>query len=261
MAFDKEQVNVVEKARRLSFADFDKIELSQGGVRIIANLFLNPDCLIDVNLEAYIDKEKVYLADLSKHIMTAAPATLAVYAKDNKKLYLTRDDVIRCFALDHLDTIADNEIIKLNGAAYALAHALSLVTISNIENRDDVRVVELQQENIIYKNVIVPDNLEVKIGDEVWHHFGVLIDMKSDEDEKIFSEQKVHNYWLEIIKKVQVDTIDFTDEQTFNKNVYKKILNEVNNRKSGHYEQVAKQSELDRAANNNSKVNKIMFTN
>ena len=81
MDFATKQIKAVEAVRRLNFADFDQIELTGDAVRILVNLFLNPDCMSDINLEQYIKEEKVKLADLSKHIITACPSTLAKYAE------------------------------------------------------------------------------------------------------------------------------------------------------------------------------------
>lgn len=261
MAFNKEQIDKVEKIRRLSFPAFDKIQITGDGVRIIANLFLNPDCLVDINLEQYIDNEVVLLAELSRHIMTAAPATLALYAKDKDKLLLNRDDVIRCFALDHLDTIKNNQIIPLKGFEYALAHVLSVAVVNKIEDIDGIRTVELQQGKVIYKNVIVPANLNIKVKDNVWHHFGVIIDIVKDKDEEIISQQLLHSHWLEIIEGNGSKEIDFKDENIFHKNVYTNILKEIDNRKGKIYNQMAAGEEIDKAAHNNSQVDKITFTN
>ncbi len=261
MAFSKKQIDLVEKTRRLSFSDFDKIKVSGDGIRIIANLFLNPDCLIDINLEEYIDKESVLLADISKHILTAAPATLAQYAQDYKKLYLSRDDVIRCFAIDHLNTIENNDIINLKGASYALAHTLSIANITKIYESDGAIIAELKGDNIVYRNVIIPNNLNVIVGDIVWQHFGVVVDKKSKADDDILLKQADHKYWKDILKTVKDRAIDYTDEKIFKKNVYMNIIKEIENRQSDNYEQVANQSEIDLAVENNTKINKITFTN
>ncbi|MFW0862231.1 MAG: hypothetical protein ACKKL6_01465 [Candidatus Komeilibacteria bacterium] len=260
MVFSKKQIELVEKTRRLSFKNFDSIKISGDGVRIISNIFLNPDCLIDINLDEYIDKD-VLLADLSKHIVTAAPATLAQYAQDHKKEYLSRDDVIKCFALDHLNTIENNDIIKLKGASYALAHALSVARVENIYHNKGVVVAELVADNIKYINVIIPNNLKVEVEDSVWQHFGVVIDKVNEKDKEIISEQAQHPEWQRILNEVKDTIIDYMDEKVFEKNVYKNIISEIENRQSGDYKQGAGQNEIDQAVKNNSKVNKIKFTN
>jgi len=260
MGFSKKQIELVEKARRLSFKNFDNIKISSDGVKIIANIFLNPDCLIDVNLNKYIGREAL-LADLSKHILTAAPATLAKYAKDNKKEYLSRDDIIKCFALDHLNTIEGNEIIKLKGATYALAHALSVSSIACLYEDNQNTIAELVQDNIKYINVVIPKNLKIKVGDRVWQHFGVVIDKVSETDEDIILKQAQHPEWQKILSEVKDLVIDYTDEKVFKKNVFKNIISEIKNRQSNNYKQGAEQYEIDQAVKNNSKVNKITFTN
>ncbi|MBL7021775.1 hypothetical protein ISR92_00380 [Patescibacteria group bacterium] len=261
MAFTKKQIELVEKTRRLSFVDFDKIKVSGDGLRIISNLFLNPDCLIDINLEDYIDKEFVLLADISKHILTAAPATLAQYAQEHKKLYLSRDDVIKCFALDHLNTIENNEIIKLKGASYALAHTLSIANIIKIYESEGATIAELEGDNIVYRNVIIPNNLNVVVGNIVWQHFGVVVDKKSKTDDDILLKQADHKYWKDILETVKDRVIDYTDEKIFKKNVYMNIISEIENRRGDNYKQVAGQREIDQAVENNTKINKITFTN
>jgi len=261
MAFAEKQIKIVEKVRRLSFADFDKIELSRGGVAIIANLFLNPDCITDVNLESYLKYKTVKLSDISRHIITAAPATLAAYAQSHNKLYLDRDDIVECFVLDHLQTLADNKIDKFKGCIYALAHTMSQATVRSVREDDAVFIVELEQGDLVYQNVIVPMSLEVKKGQLVWHHFGVVVDIASAADERIYNKQQADSYWQEIYNTAGKKNIDFTDKNIFGKNIYKRILQELHRRSCDYYENKISQSEIDRVVCNNSQINKIRLTN
>lgn len=260
MAFDQQQIKAVEKIRRLSYKDFDNIELSSEAMQLVANLFLNPDCMTDINLESFVADKKVKLSDFAKHIITAAPSTLAKYATEHNKLFLKRDDIIECFTIDHLQALADNKMDKIKNPSYALAHVMSLATVKNIRKHKGYILVDLKQNRIIYKNILVPTNVRIKLNDLVWHHFGVVIDKATTKDYQIFYDQQQQNYFWYLYNNVKKNLINFADIGRFKKDVIGGVIREDKRRKNIDYHPSV-DIKTNAAVVNNSKINKIIFTN
>ncbi|MFH1668171.1 MAG: hypothetical protein ABH884_04095 [Candidatus Komeilibacteria bacterium] len=261
MDFATKQIKAVEAVRRLNFSDFDQIELTGDAVRILVNLFLNPDCMSDINLEQYIKEERVKLADLSKHIITACPSTLAKYADDHNQLLITRDDMIKCFSLDHLHAIADHKMEKVKNPSYALAHILTMAKIETMKDQQGQVLANLIQNKIVYKNVLVPSNLKVQTGQLVWHHFGVVIDEAQTQDYQQHYHQLDECYYWQMYNNVKKQTINFADQERFHKDIVHGILKEDQKRTKGKYQNTANKKNINKAVENNTGKQKIKFTN
>ena len=174
-----ESIKKIEEARRLTFPEFDRIVLKSAAVRVLAHLFLSPDCRANVDLAKFADKEQVKLSQISAHILTAAPSALAKYAQEHHKLIISQADILECFALDHARTIKMNQLDTKFSPAYALAHLLNISQVIKIKKVQGKIFVDLKRKfdtsQIVFKNVLVPDDLRVLKNQEVFHHSGVAV--------------------------------------------------------------------------------------
>lgn len=261
MGWQEKQIDAVEKVRRLNFAGFDNIELTGDAVRVLVNLFLNPDCMTDIDLEQYIDQKTVKLSELSKHIITACPSTLAKYAEDHNSSLINRDDMIQCFALDHLHAIADHKMEKSKNPSYALAHILTMAKVERMRKQQGQIIADLIQNKISYKNVLVPNNLKVEQGQLVWHHFGVVIDQTLTQDYQQHYDQLDENYYWQMYNNVKGQIINFADQERFHKDIVSGILKEDKKRTKKIYQNTASNKSIKQAADNNMGKQKIKFTN
>ncbi len=231
----------IEQARRLAFPKFDRITLSPKAVQILANLFLNPDCRSDIDLTKFAKDKPVKLNQISAHIITAAPNTLAKYAQDHYKVRISESDILKCFALDHAKAIQENRIdIKLS-PSYGLAHLLNISRVIKIKEIQEKKFIDLEKRigahTIIFKNVLVPDNLQVFKNQEVFHHFGIVVAAANTPRliklvDKIKREQKKEYFIYKMnqgVTKERKLIINTQDKADFHENLMEKII--VGNKK------------------------------
>lgn len=227
-------IKTVEKARRLAFLKFDQITLDPEAVQILANLFLNPDCKSNIDLSKFISSEPVKLNQLSPHIITAAPSTLAKYAQDHHKLNITGSDILRCFALDHVKNIQDDKI--RSSSSQKLSHLLNVGRVIKSKKIGRKKIVDLEKnfdnEKIFFKNIFIPDNLEIFKNQEVFYHFGVVVAAVNNQKlVKLANEIKVEQIKNCSIYRINREAkrktksiIDSQNKNYFHGNLMEKIL-------------------------------------
>ena len=69
-------------------------------------------------------------------------------------------------------------------AVYALSHLMTAGKIKEVQDRCLFKLaqteVSWQNYTVLFKNVVIPSYLEVRVGGLVWQHFGVVIDKVSN---------------------------------------------------------------------------------
>lgn len=224
-------IDKLQQVRIATFPKYQDITLSRKALQLIANLFLNPDCQSDIDLIS-IKGGKIKLYELGQHIITAAPSTLARYAEAHNLLYLTENDILKCFAVDHATDIVNNKIDFKKNPHYALAHLLNL---SQVEKKYIVKgrgLCDLKTSTVwgevLYRKVLVPKNINIFIGEFVYHHFGVIIAKAGDDKiaKEIVKNKNKNNIiksWSRLTVKKNI-ILDFSDQKLFTQNVLDNIL-------------------------------------
>ena len=224
----------IEKARRLAFPEFDQITLEPRAVQILANLFLNPDCKSNIDLSKFISPEPVKLNQLSPHIITAAPSTLAKYAQDHQQLNITENDILRCFALDHVKTVQVDKIRF--SSSQKLSHLLNIGQVVKSKKIGRKKIVDLEKifnnQKILFKNIFIPDNLEIFKNQEVFYHFGVVVAVVKNQKLAELSDEikvkQIKNHSIYRInreaKEKSKSIIDSQNKTLFHENLMEKII-------------------------------------
>lgn len=225
----------LEKARRLAFPSFAKIVLEPSAVRLLVNLFLHPGCKSDINLAKFLTGRPVNLTEISPHIITAFPSQLAKFAAKKKKTRINQEDLLECFALDHVDSVAENQKSLLFEPAYALAHVLTIgkvKSLQNLENRNLAEIlVKVCEQELTFKHVLVPLDLPVKINQVVFHHFGVVV-AKADNQKlknlarQLQKRQNKKGFLQKITKQIVSSSIDFAKSSFFKVDMTSQIIQE-----------------------------------
>lgn len=225
----------LEKARRLAFPSFAKIVLEPSAVRLLVNLFLHPGCKSDINLAKFLTGQPVNLTEISPHIITAFPSQLAKFASRKKKTIINQEDLLECFSLDHVDSVAENQQSLLFEPAYALAHVLTIGKVKclqNLENRNLAEIlVKVCEQEIVFKHVLVPLDLPVKVNQVVFHHFGVVVAKADTLDLKnlgrqLQKRQNKKGFLQKITKQIVSESIDFAKEAFFKVDMTGQIIKE-----------------------------------
>ena len=224
----------LNKNRKKNLPHFERIKLTPEAVNAASKLFLHPFCVNLRDLRTFIGKNPVKLSVLSQYIITAFPNTIAFYSEEHKKILLDYQDILDCFACDHQMAIAGNKIEKIHSPAYALAHILTVCKVTNLKTTGQNTLADLdfrlRTKKITFRNVFVPKALKVKKNQNVFHHFGVIIDSASNRklellSEKIENKQKKLEYLNKIIKE-NIKTIDFGKPGLYNFDLLDKIITE-----------------------------------
>jgi len=225
----------LEKARRLAFPSFAKIVLEPEAVRVLVNLFLHPGCKSDINLAKFLTGQPVNLTQISPHIITAFPSQLAKFASRKNKTRINQEDLLECFALDHVDSVAENRESLLFEPAYALAHVLTIgkvKSLQNIESRNLAEIlVKVCDHEITFKHVLVPPDLTVKNNQVVFHHFGVVV-AKADSQElknlgrQLQKRQNKKSFLQKITRQIVSESIDFAKPDFFKVDMAGQIIKE-----------------------------------
>jgi len=225
----------LNKVRRQTLPNFDKIYLSRQAVFVLANIFLNPDCQATISLYKFLDKPRISLSELSQNIVTAAPVTLAQYANRHNRFYITREDIIKCFSLDHFQDLTNKGIDSRLSAAYALSHLLTPAKIIKVHKYKNSYLADLQvnfNRSVFYFNkVALPPLLGARKGELVWHHFGVVVDKCSSSQDKDLLEairRDQLNFlsakWLPKTLAETSQEIDFSKKSIFQRDLIGKII-------------------------------------
>jgi hypothetical protein len=219
----------LNKSRVKVLVNFSKITLTKAAALLVARLFYNPDCISTVNLSDLIKTDEVKLSDLSSVMITAAPSTLANYANKHQKLHLTESDIIDCFANDHIKAVLDNKIDQYYRPEYALSHVLLRGKVQRVYQLEFFRMADINSDQILFKKVLIPKELKVAKGNEVWHHFGVVIDIYNDK--RIFEHQLGDDNFQKLLSATDLKVIDFSDKKIFRRDSTGRILREQKNLK------------------------------
>ncbi len=228
----------LNKVRRQTLPHFDEIYLSRQAVFVLANIFLNPDCQSTISLYKFLSLPKVSLSEISKYIITAAPVTLAKYANRHNRFYLTREDIIKCFALDHYHDLSCRGIDQRLSTAYALSHLLTPAKIIKVHKHKHVYLADLQVDfdnNVFYFNkVALPPLLGARKGEMVWHHFGVIVDKcSSGQDRDLLERMRKDQFdflssrWLPQTLAETSNKIDFSQKNIFKRDLTGKIIKHI----------------------------------
>jgi len=228
MKITKQLIDNLQKARSSAFPDFAKIKLTRPAVTLLTRLFLNPDCVSDTDFRQLEPRRpQVKLKDLAQHIITAAPVTLAKYCQDHQKLLVTDQDIIKCFGLDHVDSVLANKVHETDNPQIALAHILTAGRIKKIKNNlVDLEIKLSEAKTVELKNVLKPRDLAVKLGQQVFQHYGVIIDQADDLAPEIKLGQKEKDYFQKMLGQNKNKTIDFSDKSVFKKDLIGGIIRE-----------------------------------
>ncbi|MBI4090822.1 MAG: hypothetical protein HY422_02255 [Candidatus Komeilibacteria bacterium] len=224
-------INKLQAKRREAFATYDSITLRADAVRILARLFMNPDCQTDIDLFSTAKKDTP-LSYLGEHIITAAPSALARFAGEHHLQTLTTDDMLLCYAVDHAHLVEENHIPETWGPRYALAHILNISRVDSLVSVDGRTTAELSTKTpwgtILFSHVVVPPDLVISAGQHVYHHYGVVITLVNDVplSQKLYDAQKTDDtialfFRTSAQKKL---TIDFADKKLFHIDVLGQIL-------------------------------------
>lgn len=233
----KNFIQKLNKIRRKTLPNFGKIKFTPQAVDIISKLFLHPFCINLVDLKKFIKDKPVKLSTLSAYIITAFPNTISFYAQKHKKILLTSQDILECFAIDHSEGVAENKIEKIYSPAYALAHILTLGKVVNLHRQKNNLLADLEYQFsnkiIIFKNVFVPQDVVVKKGIKVFHHFGVIVDSAKNRELTILSKrlknkQKGIEFLCEITRESK-DLIDFGKAGLYDFDLTSYIIRESKN--------------------------------
>jgi len=162
-------------------------------------------------------------------MITAAPSTLANYANKHRGLHLVESDIIDCFANDHIKAVLNNKIDQFYRPEYALSHILLRGKVQKVYQLDAFKMADVNSDEIIFKKVLVPSDLKIIKGSEVWHHFGVVVDLYNDKS--IFEQQQNDNDFQKLVSKTDLKIIDFSDKKIFRRDITGRILDEQMNLK------------------------------
>jgi len=229
--FPKIIIEKLQAVRARTFIDYQKITLDRDALKIVSHLFFNPECQSDIDLITLPGKI-IKLKDLGEHIITAGPSTLAKFANNHNIKHLTKADLLKCFALDHARDVKDNKVIENKNAFYALAHILNVSQVVKIYPLANSKACRLEIKtiwgSIIFKHVIIVPNLDIKIGEFVYHHFGVVVAKVEDKKlaKEIVSLQKGDEFTSKLFRQTgQKDVvIDFSLPNIFHKDVTGQIM-------------------------------------
>lgn len=228
----------LEQARRLAFPRFDQITLSAGAVQVLVNLFLHPGCKSDINLAKFLTGQPVTLAEISPHIITAFPSSVARYAARKGISTVTATDLLECFALDHTDAVEENQQALGMEPSYALAHVLTIGTISALQQAELRQLATVSVvvcgEPIEFSHVLVPAGMTVVVGQTVFHHFGVVVAIANSKALKMLAsrlqrEQDSKSFMKKTIRQVlgvDVATIDYAKAAFFRLDMTGSIITE-----------------------------------
>ncbi|MFH1598061.1 MAG: hypothetical protein ABIB97_03235 [Patescibacteria group bacterium] len=228
MEVTQQLIKNLARARLSAYPNFEKIELDPAAMVILTRLFLNPDCISDIDLGKLTTQATVKLCDLAKHIVTAAPVTIAQYCEQHNKLLVTEKDMILCFGLDHIDSVFRNKVHESDNPQVALAHILTAGKVKSIKKNLVTMIVQLGEEKSVeLKNVLIPRELTIKKGQTVWQHYGVVIEKaEGDLAEQVRFGQKEIGYFQKILGQNNKKVIDFSDRSIFQKDLIGAILSE-----------------------------------
>lgn len=239
MQFNPKQIiKNLEAARRMTFSGFDKIIIQPEAVRILVNLFLHPGCKSDINLAKFLTNMPVRLADISPHIITAFPSSLAAYAQKKRITNISAADLLECFALDHADSVEENQMHINMNPSYALAHVLTVGKVINLKNHDQRQLADLQIEicgrQVQFSRVLVPADIFAPVNSVVFHHFGVVVAPADSVELKLLAvklqQQQSQKFFLQkTVKQVlgeHVETIDYAKAAFFRTDMTSRIINE-----------------------------------
>lgn len=224
--FSEVIIHKLQDVRRKTFAEYDSIVLDADAVGVLARFFVNPDCQSDIDLFA-IHEPETKLSFLGGHIITAAPSTLAKYAEKHKLTTLTEKDILLCFALDHAHDVHDTHVADAKNPLYALAHIALPSEVIRLKKYKQAELAELRYDtlwgSVIFKNVVVPKNISVNVGDSVFQHFGVISAHAQDKRfiQKLIKLQQTDDFIAQLgrdaaRKKI---VIDFANTSLFHKDV------------------------------------------
>ncbi len=234
-------IQKLNENRKKTLPNFEKIKLTERAVKTVSKLFLHPFCVNTTDLKKFIKQSPVKLSTLSKHILTAFPNTISFYAEKHGKTLLRDQDILDCFAIDHQIALSENEIEKVYSPAYALAHILTVCKTTNLRTVSNNTLADLeygfQTKKIIFKNAFVPRDLEIKKNQNVFHHFGVIIDSSANQRlvllaQKLESKQKQIEY-LTKVSKQNKETIDFGKPGLYRFDLLSSIIAESKNPGAG----------------------------
>ena len=160
MKITRELIDNLEEARRRAFPNYDAVYLTGPAVLVLSNLFLNPDCIADIDLRKFLTGRPVALSKIARHIVTAAPVTLCHYADQHQKKVLDRQDLIQCFGIDHISSVEKNHVSVQKSPSYALAHILTVGTVTHIRPWGKQRLANLRvnvsKDRVVrFKNVLI----------------------------------------------------------------------------------------------------------
>ncbi|MBU1149012.1 hypothetical protein KKI23_02880 [Patescibacteria group bacterium] len=228
MKVTKELIDNLATARQSAFPDFDRIKLTRPAVTLLTRLFLNPDCVADIDFRKLAtSRPQIKLQDIAQHIITAAPVTIAQYCQDHQKLLVTDQDIIKCFGLDHVDSVLANKVHEVDNPQTALAHILTAGKLKSINKNLGTLEIKLSEDKSVeLKNVLIPQDLSVSKGQMVFQHYGVVIDKADDMADQIKLGQKEMDYFQQMLGQNKKKTIDFADKSVFKKDLIGAIIRE-----------------------------------
>lgn len=230
--FPQAIIEKLQGVRAKTFADYQDITLDRDALEIVARLFLNPECQADIDLLT-LPGEVIKLKDLGEHIITAGPSTLAKFAEKYNIKHLTKADLLRCFAIDHAQAVKDNKIVEKKNAFYALSHILNVSQVVKIYLLDNSKACQLRTKtdwgSIIFEHVMVASGLHLKIGEYVYHHFGVVVAKVKDDKlaQEIVKMQKGDEFMSKLLRQAgrKKIVINFSSPNIFYKDVVGQIMN------------------------------------
>jgi len=245
--FPKIIIKKLQAVRASTFIDYQDITLDRDALEIVAHLFFNPECQSDIDLMT-LPGEVIKLKSLGEHIITAGPSTLAKFANNHSIKHLTKSDLLKCFALDHARDVKDNKVIENRNAFYALAHILNVSQTVKVYALANSTACQLRTKTIwggiIFKHVIIVPNLDIKIGEFVYHHFGVVVARADNKQlaKEIVSLQKGNEFMSKLFRQAgQKDVvIDFSSPNIFHKDVTGQILHPERVKPVKHPEDIVK---------------------
>lgn len=238
MPKSKDIINILEKARRLTFSSFEEIILEPRTVKVLINLFLHPGCKSDISLAKFLTNKSVLLSDISPHIITAFPSQIASYAERKGITEISEVDILECFALDHADAVDKNQAALLMSPAYALAHVLTTGIVGKVSHTANRQLVDLQvkicNQTVNFSHVLVPADMAVRYQHTVFHHFGVVVSVANTKKLKTLArqlqrEQNKKSFLQKTVKQVlgeHINDIDYAKESFFKVDMTGQILNE-----------------------------------
>lgn len=229
--FPKIIIEKLQAIRSRTFINYQDITLDRDALEIVAHLFFNPECQSDIDLLT-LPGDVIKLKSLGEHIITAGPSTLAKFANSHNIKHLTKGDLLKCFALDHAQDVKNNKIVENRNEFYALAHILNVSQVVKVYALANSKACQLKTKtnwgSIIFKNVIIAPSLDMKQGEYVYHHFGVVVAKVEDKElaKEIISLQKGDEFMSKLLRQAGKKdiVIDFSSLNIFHKDVTGQIL-------------------------------------